>query len=208
MDNAEIYALNLTFVTNNGEQLAQILDGDDLNVDVWGWMKLPEDSSYGPGCYYIWFNTSILTISEPTFYYIIPLIYSSVYRPAIIRPYVWIVPVESQITPLQNANEMTPFDELQLYLDQSTRIYLKINVTQEESSLFQFSVLDAEVYYAIYHENDYISGGQIAQDENGLYSFVMNATTIGYYTVHFYGLKANYLISQSSIVFIVLEKLS
>jgi hypothetical protein len=204
--NAEITALNITYVGAEGEISERYLTTADIARNVWNWTNLASNSRYGPGYYLVWVNTSILTINEGKFYYLIATINQSIYAQIKIRPYVWVTPVESQVTVLAGADSITSETKFDRYLDQSLSLYVRLNVTDINSILLTNTIDDADVGFDLYNGLDYIYSGDLEAVGNGIYRAELPAITIGTFTIEVFAFKQNFTIKAATFNYIVAPK--
>ena len=174
--------MNITYEVNEFEVLVESLSVEDIG-DSWGWTNL-KDTAWGNGYYEIWVDTGILTILEQKIFYLIPSINETIYKEANAKPYVWITPVETTITPFLTETPSIALDARELYLDQSFTVYVHANVTDEDSGLYGEDLDGAEIYYSIDDENDIeVADGYLESIAFGFYSFEFMANRIGQFTV-------------------------
>jgi hypothetical protein len=201
---AAITSLNITYEMNEFEILVESLTEDDIG-DSWGWTNLKDDNMYGDGYYEIWVDTGILTILEEKLFYLIPTINESIYKETSAKPYVWITPVETTLTPYLTETSSIPLDAKNLYLDQSFMVYAHIEVSDEDSRMHGENLDGADVIYIILDEDDdEISWGTVDSMGNGYYSFEFMADRIGQFSVVLESSKTNFSAAQTSFLVNVL----
>jgi hypothetical protein len=203
---AGITNLNITYVGTDGEVTERFLTASDIAKGIWGWSNLKDEPNYVGGYYYVWVNTSILTIDEGKFFYLIPTINQSIYAPARIRPYVWITPVQSEVTVLESNVSLAPRQTFNLYLDESIIVYIRANVTDSASILFGTTITDAEIYMDMFMGSDYIRTEQILHEGDGIYAIEIPAITIGNFLIDVYAFKQNFTFKAASFNYIVSPK--
>ena len=57
------------------EKVAKSLGSTELASGIWSWENLESYEDYGPGYYYVGFNTSILTINEQRVFFMRPTVH-------------------------------------------------------------------------------------------------------------------------------------
>ncbi|MHA1820403.1 MAG: hypothetical protein ACTSU2_06715 [Promethearchaeota archaeon] len=197
--NATISSLNVT-IRNGNDYINQVyFDQSDLGT-LWGYQDL-KDTSYGAGYYLVWFLTSTLNISETTVFYAEPNISVRYYRAAQFKPYVWVRPPVTSLTPFI-ASEQKPVEKFDIYLDQSVTFNVVFNVTDEFSVLNGQLLTNALVTYTIYNfsnPTDILTNGTITNESStGVYSVDINAFKLGTYKIKFSASLANY--SDASVI--------
>jgi hypothetical protein len=209
LTNADINELNIVYRQNNMDFPIRLLIEDDILTNVWGWEDLANDIAFGAGYYRVWFNTSIVPMYESRVIYAIPSVQYGVYRVAQARPYVWITPVETTLYAFDALYVNNALVSYSVLLDDAIEIYVKMNVTDEQSVLYGKNVANARVFYdlIVKSTDTYVQSGELSNLGNGYYKLAISAHTIGQYLLRFDTLLQNYSYTINTIELVVSKKL-
>ncbi|MBD3354257.1 MAG: hypothetical protein GF364_22435, partial [Candidatus Lokiarchaeota archaeon] len=151
---------------NNPSEFFILLPGDRGNT--WNWTDLstgdapgyPGSGLNGSGAYLIWFNTSVVNVSDPTTYYIIPEISITHYETTQLNIPTVISPLDTILTKWAIYNdgvediEQNPLSFLYLEKGWSADIYIEWNVSDPDNTLYGMPFDGENIPYAIYYKSD------------------------------------------------------
>jgi len=196
---------NLTLTREIEGDLITILVLDSTTRGVnWGWTDLLN------GDYSIWINTSIVSVFGQSVIYATPFINYEEYRAATVEPYVWVRPVETQMTIFTTSALNETLDKVELFLDQNQTLYSYLNISDSVSVLYSNYLEGATIYYEIYQS--YQNGsqrlyesGSFAAEGFGIYYFTLRARDLGNYVVNLRSVLENYTVAEYSFEYTILE---
>jgi len=186
---------------NGSIETIYILDQTNIG-DIWDWTDL------GDGVYEIWFDTSIVSVFAQSVVYATPYLTLSFYREASVVPYVWIRPVETQLSLYSTSDLSEQLDRVDIYLDQSYMVYSYLNISDILSNLYATTLEGATIYYEIYQKLS--STSQVLYQEGnftsygaGLAQVNLVGRDLGNYIIHLRSFLENYTSAEISFEFVV-----
>jgi hypothetical protein len=206
LEGADISQLNITYKIDNVEYGRLLLTDAENNPD-WGWYDLENYAGDfgGKGNYLVWFNTDVINVSTRTAFYVIPMIQTGVFKSATARPYIWITPVEMDMTITSPSVPQSSLEDIELYLDESAIISAHVNISNSESVLLGSDISGASVTFRIVSKdnpNDVLQTGVLADVGQGVYQFTLEAFRLGEYNVHITSTLTNHSDAVASFAYI------
>ncbi|WP_371805852.1 hypothetical protein [Candidatus Lokiarchaeum ossiferum] len=203
LSGAEISGLNITSIQGEKENLIHSLGANTMG-SLWGWNA---NNDLGTGYYDVWFNTGIVSVAKQTVFYAIPIINVSVYAEAWTHEHLLIEPLKTALIPLMNASSSSIVETINIELDETVDMGVKLFVSDDESHLENNVINNAGVVYYIYNlannKTVEIEDGDLTFDSNGFYLYHFNGNTLGSYRIKIVSSIMNYSNAETTFDIIV-----
>jgi hypothetical protein len=189
---AEISGLNITHYVNFVEQEKIFLDINAMNAGLWG------RSDLGNGLYLVWFNTSIVDVTEESAFIAKPLISINLYRTATIDGFFYVRPVSTQVIAVEFGKENIPLSSNTMNKNEVIDVIAKLSVS-EPGNIFGFAIDGATVIYEMYDDLNVLNRtGALTPLTGGRYGFELNATDSGFFTIKIIATIVNHTTSTTT----------